>query len=169
MKKTILASIIDPQNEDTGFYEDECRSLCEQAGYEIVVSTSQKLKKPYPGFAFGKGKIETIKTLIEETEAEAVVVNNYLRYDILKNLSGEFGIEVIDRFQLILNIFRLHASSKEAKLQIEIASLRYMSGYRDETHGSEDQQGGTLHNRGSGESYSALYRKRNRRKIEILE
>jgi len=169
MKKTILASIIDPTKEDNSFYEDECRSLCEQAGYDIVVSTVQKLRKPIPGFAFGKGKIETIKTLIDETEAEAVVINNYLRYDVLKNLSEEFGVEVIDRFQLILNIFRLHASSKEAKLQIEIASLRYMSGYRDETHGSDDQQGGTLHNRGSGESYSSLYRKRNKKRIEILE
>ena len=169
MKKTILASIVDPQNEDNSFYDEECRSLCEQAGYEIIVSTSQSLKKPYPRFAFGKGKIETIKILIDETEAEAVVINNYLHYDVLQNLSKEFGIEVIDRFQLILNIFQLHASSKEAKLQIEIASLRYMSGYRDEAHASDDQQGGTLHNRGSGESYSSLYRKRNRRKIELLE
>lgn len=169
MKKTILASIIDPAKEENGFYEEECHSLCEQAGYDIIVTTVQKLRKPIPGFAFGKGKIETIKTLIEETEAEAVVINNYLRYDVLKNLSLEFGIEVIDRFQLILNIFRLHASSREAKLQIDIASLRYMSGYREETHGSDDQQGGTLHNRGSGESYSSLYRKRNRKRIEILE
>lgn len=101
----------------------ELRELAEAAGYEVVGEIVQR-RKPDPRYSVGSGKVEEIKRLIEETGAERVIFYNFLKPNQVYNLRKELGVDVIDRSELILEIFAKRAGSKEAKLQIELARLK---------------------------------------------
>jgi len=103
---------------------DELRSLANAAGYTAVGSLEQ-VRKRDPRYQIGRGKINDLADLVKETGAEKIVFDNELTPVQAYNLAKVTGIVVIDRFQLILEIFSRRASTYEAELQIRMASLRY--------------------------------------------
>jgi len=103
---------------------DELRSLAESAGYTIVGKMEQ-IRERDPSFQIGSGKAKELAEMVEASKAEKVIFDNELKPLQAYNLAKETRVEVIDRFQLILEIFARRASSTEAKLQIELAKQRY--------------------------------------------
>ena len=101
----------------------ELKELAIAAGYEPVLIIEQ-IREPDPKYNIGRGKVREIKEIIESNHIDKVIFYNDLKPSQVHNLMKEWGIEVIDRFQLILEIFSKRAGSKEAKLQIELARLK---------------------------------------------
>ena len=103
---------------------EELRNLAKAAGYTIVATITQ-IRKADPRYQIGAGKVEEIKMLVKETGAEKLLFDNRLKPSQCYNLAKATGIEAIDRFKLILEIFTKNAHTKEAKLQIQLATLEY--------------------------------------------
>jgi GTP-binding protein HflX len=103
---------------------DELRSLAQAAGYTIVSSLEQ-VRKRDPRYQIGRGKTRELADLVKETGAEKLIFDNELTPVQAYNLAKVTGLVAIDRFQLILEIFSRRASTYEAELQIQLASLRY--------------------------------------------
>ncbi|MEM2546658.1 MAG: GTPase HflX [Candidatus Bathyarchaeia archaeon] len=103
---------------------DELKSLAESAGYTVVGKVEQ-VRAPDPRYQVGYGKIKEIAELVKATGAQKIIFDNFLRPVQAYNIAKETGVEAIDRFQLILEIFARRASTTEAKLQIQLARLKY--------------------------------------------
>ncbi|MCS7126314.1 MAG: GTPase HflX [Aigarchaeota archaeon] len=103
---------------------DELSELCLTAGYEVVYRVKQE-RPPHPEYNIGSGKVEELKKAVQEMGIEKVIFENELKPVQEYNLAKKLGVPVISRTQLILEIFTLHASSIEAKLQIKLAELKY--------------------------------------------
>ncbi|RLF15590.1 MAG: GTPase HflX [Thermoprotei archaeon] len=121
-ERVILVGRIDSQLPRINI--GEFKALAEAAGYKVVGILIQK-RYPDSRFNIGSGKVKELKELISKLNAEKVIFYNQLSPNQVFNLQEELGVDVIDRFQLILEIFARHAGSKEAKLQIELAKLKY--------------------------------------------
>jgi GTP-binding protein HflX len=103
---------------------DELKNLAESAGYTVVGSLEQT-REPDPRFQIGSGKAKELAELVAENGVEIAIFDNELKPVQAYNLAKETGVEAIDRFQLILQIFARRASTSEAKLQIQLARLQY--------------------------------------------
>jgi len=106
---------------------DELALLCETDGLVVVGEATQKLDTPAADTFIGSGKVEEIKALVNETGADVVVFDNELSPRHQRELEERFGpnIKVIDRTALILDIFALHANTREGILQVQLAQLEY--------------------------------------------
>lgn len=104
----------------------EIRSLADAAGYDVVGSIAQSRRED-PTYGFGEGKVAELRTAVVETDAQAAIVDNRLGPYQIYNIGSELpaGVEVIDRFTLILEIFGQRAQTRKAQLQVELAELRY--------------------------------------------
>jgi len=104
----------------------EITDLARAAGYDVVGQLSQSREED-AAYHFGEGKVEELAALVRETNAEAVIVDNRLGPYQTYNIGGKLpeGVEVIDRFTLILEIFGQRANTRKAQLQVELAELRY--------------------------------------------
>ena len=102
----------------------ELRDLCRTAGYEVVYQLKQE-RLPHPKFNIGPGKVEELRKAVENLEIEKVIFENELKPVQEYNLAKALKVPILTRIQLILEIFSLHASSMEAKLQIRLAELKY--------------------------------------------
>lgn len=106
---------------------EELASLVATANGEVVAEVTQKREAPHPATYIGKGKTEELAALVKELEPDLVVFNSELSPSQARNLTNLLGeVKVIDRTQLILDIFAQRARSKEGKLQVELAQLEYM-------------------------------------------
>lgn len=105
----------------------ELALLADTAGLEIVGETSQRLEQPNPETYIGAGKVDEVKAVIEETQAEVVIFDNELSPRHLRELEQRLGgsVRIIDRTTLILDIFAQHAHTREGILQVELAQLEY--------------------------------------------
>ena len=114
-------------NNKNNFEESiiELKNLCIACDIEIVGEMEQNLKKINPTFYMGSGKIEELRDLIEEMNAEIIVFNNELSASQIKNIEEEVKCSIIDRTALILDIFANRAKTRESKLQVEVAKLQY--------------------------------------------
>ncbi|RKX48164.1 MAG: hypothetical protein DRP25_07750, partial [Thermotoga sp.] len=106
---------------------DEIKALAETLDYEIVRVFIQKREIPDVNTFVGRGKVEEIKEFLDNdgNNVDLVIVDGELKPSQWFNLEKEFGVEVYDRLRLILSIFEKRAQSKEAKLQVKLAQLRY--------------------------------------------
>jgi GTP-binding protein HflX len=103
---------------------DELKSLTESASY-AVVGRLEQVREPDQRYQIGSGKVQELRELVTETGANKIIFDNDLKPVQAYNLAKETGIEAIDRFQLILEIFAKRASTREAQLQIQFARLKY--------------------------------------------
>ena len=103
---------------------DELQSLAESAGYTVVERLEQ-VREPDPSYQIGSGKAKELREVVAENGIEKTIFDNELKPVQAYNLTKTTGVEAVDRFQLILEIFARRASTSEAKLQIELAKLRY--------------------------------------------
>jgi GTP-binding protein HflX len=103
---------------------EELRKLAEAAGY-TVVATIEQVREADARYQIGAGKVEELAALVKETGAEKLLFDNPLKSVQSYNLAKATGIEAVDRFKLILEIFTKRATTTEAKLQIQLATLQY--------------------------------------------
>lgn len=103
---------------------EELGALAETLGYEIVGRLDQT-REPDPAYHIGKGKVEELARMVSSSDADRVIFANPLKPSQAFKLEEKIGVKVIDRFQLILEIFAMRAGSPEANLQVEYARLNY--------------------------------------------
>ena len=127
MEKAILIHLSTNKKDKLEAEESmkELRGLAHTAGAEIVEEIFQFRPDISPKYLIGEGKVSEISQLKEETEAELIIFDNDLRPIQQRNLEDDIQAKVIDRTQLILDIFAQRARSKEGKLQVELAQLNY--------------------------------------------
>src|SRR6266446_4657964 len=104
---------------------DELRELASSAGAEVVDTVTQKLQRPTAPYYIGKGKAESIKDSLERRQVTSVIFDDELSPAQGRNLENLLARKVLDRTQLILDIFAQRARSREGRLQIELAQLQY--------------------------------------------
>ena len=148
---------------------DELQKLAESAGAEVIGRFSQPLRKISPATLIGQGKVEEIGSYVKETKPDLVIFDEDLTPAQQRNLEAAFQLRVIDRSQLILDIFAQRARSNEGKLQVELAQLEYMRPRltRQWTHLS--RLGGGIGTRGPGETQLEVDRRRIRERIGKLK
>src|SRR5690606_6381679 len=105
---------------------EELISLCHTAGGQVVKVMTQTRNKIHPATYIGEGKKEEIRAQVEELAVDLVISNDELSPVQLRNLSSVIPARIIDRSQLILDIFAARAKTKEGKLQVELAQLEYL-------------------------------------------
>ena len=125
-EKAILAALILPEMDiDESDPLGELRALAETAGAIVVGEILQKKQRPEAGTFIGSGKVEEITRLCDATDATVVIFDNGLSPAQITNIQDEVGRKILDRSELILDIFASRASTHEAKLQVELAQLEY--------------------------------------------
>ena len=108
-----------------GEHLDELARLADTAGASVVGTLTQQLDRPDPSTYIGKGKVGELKEMIAEKDATVIIFDDQLSPAQGKNLEGDLGKRVIDRSELILDIFAVRARSAEARMQVELAQLEY--------------------------------------------
>lgn len=170
MKKAILVGVNISNEENFEESMKELKGLAKACDFKVEGTLTQNLKAPNKKFYIGQGKIESLKMFALEHQVDVIIFNNELSPLQFKNLEDELNIEVIDRTLLILNIFSSRAKTKEAKLQVEVARLNYLLPRLVVTNANYEQQaGGSLHNKGSGEKQIDIDKRILRQKISMLE
>ncbi len=148
---------------------DELRELVEAAGGEVVASVIQRKERLNPAFFIGKGKATEIRENSELLDVDTVVFNDELSGAQLRNLEELIQRKIVDRTNLILDIFALRAVSKEGKLQVRLAQLKYrlprLVGFRDYL----SREGAGIGTRGPGEQKLETDRRHILREINSLE
>lgn len=148
----------------------ELEELCYSAGADVVGSAVQAVQTYNPATLLGSGKVQEIAQMREETGATLVVIDHKLSGIQSRNLEKEFDCKVLDRAQLILDIFAQRASTYEGKLQVELAQmLDMMPRQIGAWQGSLSRQGGGIGTRGPGESALEVDRRRIRDRIELIK
>ena len=122
----VLVSVPDPsRNLGREHALDELQGLVKTAGVKVVGTLVQNRERPHPATCLGKGKLAELKELVEATGAEVVIFDNNLTPAQGRNLEEETQRIIVDRSELILDIFATHARTNESKLQVELAQLQY--------------------------------------------
>lgn len=156
MNKYILIGVKERQDLDFESSMQETMRLMQASDLELVFRLEQATLNNNP-FYLKKGKLDEVKTALINLEADGVVCNDALSPSQYRNLSEYLDTNVIDRTQLILEIFEKRAKQKESKLQVEVARLNYLlPRVKLNHHSSGREQGGGVKNRGSGEQALAL-------------
>lgn len=148
----------------------ELEQLAATAGVQVVGKITQKLSDPNPATLVGKGKLEEVKRLRDETEADLLLFDEELTPTQQRNLEDSMGGKILDRTGLILDIFARHAQTREGRLQVELAQLEYRLPRltRMWTHLSRQGVGG-VGLRGPGETQLEVDRRRSSERIAKLK
>jgi GTP-binding protein HflX len=159
----VLASGMDEDEE-----LDELRELLRTAGVVPTGELVQRRAAPDPRTYVGKGKLEELKRAFAESGAESLIVDDDLDPGQQRRLEDAFKVRVVDRTQLILDIFAQHARSAEGKLQVELAQLEYNLPRMRGMWQHLERLGGGIGTRGPGESQLETDRRLARRRIGLL-
>lgn len=168
-ERMILLGVELPDTENFEMSMEELASLAETAGAEVVSSYRQKREKYDSKSLIGSGKLAEIKAIVDADAIDTVIVNDRLTPRQNVNLEAELGVKVIDRMQLILDIFAMRARSHEGKLQVHLAQLKYMLPRLVGQGVMLSRQAGGIGSRGPGESQLELNRRSIRNQISDIE
>ncbi len=149
--KAILVGLQRDRDEDISYSMEELKGLAEAANVEVLGMMTQNLERPNTATLIGKGKVEELAEMVRNMEADTVIFNDELTGMQLRNVEDVVGVRVIDRTILILDIFADRASSKEGKLQVELAQLQYRMPRLIGFGKSLSRLGGGIGTRGPGE------------------
>ena len=147
---------------------DELAGLAAAAGAQVVLRVLQDRPKPDPATFLGSGKLESLASACDETDADVVIFDNELSPAQLRNLERALDRKVVDRTQLILDIFARRARSREGKLQVELAQLKYLLPRLVGANAALSRLGGGIGTRGPGETKLETDRRRLRHRISML-
>jgi GTP-binding protein HflX len=148
---------------------DELRELASSAGAKVVDTVTQKLQKPTAPYYIGRGKAESIKESCRDQQVTSVIFDDELSPAQGRNLENLFARKVLDRTQLILDIFAQRARSREGRLQIELAQLQYLLPRLTRMWHHLSRQTGGIGTRGPGETQLEVDRRRVQERIARLE
>ncbi|MEZ7569935.1 GTPase HflX [Streptococcus anginosus] len=168
-ERVILIGVELQGMENFSMSMEELASLAKTAGAQVVSSYTQKREKYDSKTFVGAGKLEEIKHMVEADEISTVIVNNRLTPRQNINLEEILGVKVIDRMQLILDIFAMRARSHEGKLQVHLAQLKYLLPRLVGQGIMLSRQAGGIGSRGPGESQLELNRRSVRNQIHDIE
>lgn len=124
-ERAILVGVLLPGRELEEDPLDELEGLATTAGATVVGGMTQRRESPSPNSYLGAGKVEELKTLVDHFEADVVIFDNDLAPSQTRNLEKALGVKVLDRTELILDIFSTHAQTYESRLAVELAQLEY--------------------------------------------
>ena len=164
-QRALLVGVDTGEEEDFERSMEELKSLAEAANKQVVGIITQKLDAVNKALYIGTGKVVEVKEFAGECGAEEVIFDNALSPSQIRNLGRELELPILDRTNLILDIFALRAQTREAKLQVETARLQYLLPRLVGMHEALSRQGGasgSMSNKGTGEKKLEL----DRRKIE---
>ena len=170
-EKVILVGVKTRENEDK-FEETmkELKNLTKTANGQVVYELTQNLQEIDRRTYVGKGKLEELTHLVEAHEADTVIFNHQLSPRQANNIESVLGVKVLDRVQLILDIFAMRAQSKEGKLQVELAQLNYVAQRLSGGSGiALSRQGGGIGSRGPGETKLESDRRHIRYRIGLIK
>ncbi len=148
---------------------EELRELAISAGAEVVGELTQKREEPDPVYYIGRGKMEELAVMVSEWGANLVIADAGLNLVQHRNLENFLKIKVVDRVELILDIFAQRAHTKEGKLQIELAQLTYRLPLLTGRGVFLSRLGGGIGTRGPGETKLEVDRRRIRDRISLLK
>ena len=158
---------------DTGEFDDEASmselyELTESAGAQPVGAMIQKREKPDGATCIGSGRLEELKEVCQSQEIDLIIFDCELSPTQIRNLEFETEVRIIDRTMLILDIFASRARSREGKLQVELAQLKYLLPRLTGKGAAMSRLGGGIGTRGPGESKLETDRRHIRRRLESL-
>ena len=147
---------------------DELAGLTDAAGGSVVLRVLQERPKPDPSTFLGAGKVQTLAASCSELDVDVVIFDNELTPAQLRQIEGEVGRKVLDRTQLILDIFARRARTREGKLQVELAQLKYLLPRLVGLGDALSRLGGGIGTRGPGETKLEADRRRIRARIHAI-
>jgi GTP-binding protein HflX len=147
----------------------EMLELCRTAGVEIVETLVQRKQELHPKYAIGKGKLEDLAQRALQRDVDLLIFGQDLNPGQLRAITMETDLRVIDRTQLILDIFAQHATSAEGKIQVELAQLKYSLPRLSDRHTGMSRLSGGIGGRGPGETKLEINRRRARDRVRELE
>ena len=168
-ERVILFAASTSASDDTEESVEELRELVKTAGAETVGTVIQNRENIHPGTYLGKGKIQELKEMVWETGATGVVCDDELSPAQLKNLEDALDTKVMDRTMIILDIFAARAKTREGKIQVELAQLRYRAVRLVGLRNSLSRLGGGIGTRGPGETKLEVDRRRIHERISQLK
>jgi GTP-binding protein HflX len=170
-EKVVLAGLFTPSMDRILFEEDmqEMVMLCRTAGADVKETVIQKMSGPRAATYVGKGKLHEVRKIMKTTGSETLIIDAELSPGQIRNIEKLIDGKVIDRSQLILDIFAQHAKTNEARIQVELAQLRTL--YPRLTHAWShfSQQVGGIGTRGPGEKQLEVDRRLVQKKIADLK
>jgi len=172
--RAVVGDEVAPANNETFALDAEeslaeFRELVTSAGGEVVAEVMQRRARPDPATLIGSGKIEEIRGVAASMAADLVLFDQDLTPTQLRNLEKALPCRVLDRTQLILDIFARHARTSEGQLQVELAQLEYMLPRLTGKGKSMSQLGGGIGTRGPGETKLETDRRRIQRRIDQVK
>lgn len=167
-ERLILIAVATSDGDDTMESLDELEELVDTAGAATVAKVIQNRETIHPGTYIGKGKIEEVRELYDDLNATGVVCDDELSPAQLRNLEDALQVKVMDRTMIILDIFANRASTKEGKIQVELAQLKYRATRLVGLRNSLSRLGGGIGTRGPGEKKLEVDRRLIRDRISQL-
>ncbi|MGI9658511.1 MAG: GTPase HflX [Gaiellaceae bacterium] len=168
LERGLIASVIDPR-ADTDEALEEFQELLTTARVEVVGEGIQRRTRPDPRTYLGAGKLGQLGEMARASHAESLIVDDELTPGQQRRLEDTLKLRVIDRTQLILDIFAHHAKTAEGKLQVELAQLEYNLPRMRGMWQHLERLGGGIGTRGPGESQLETDRRLARRRISVLK
>ncbi len=171
MEKALLVHLSVPKDRGTDAEESmqELRGLTESAGADVIEELFQRRSHASPKYLIGAGKVSELTGLVHKYAADMVVFDHVLTSIQQKNLEDQLETKVIDRSQIILDIFAQRAHSREGKLQVELAQLQYMLPRLTGKGTSLSRLGGGIGTRGPGEKKLEQDRRRIQKRITSIQ
>lgn len=169
-ERAVLAALLPPQMSDADGEANlaELAELARTAGAVVVNRVMQRKDRPDPATYLGEGKIEELKALTVELTADVIIFDDELTPAQKRNLENLLDCKVLDRTQLILDIFAQRARTKEGKLQVELAQLQYLLPRLTGKGVELSRLGGGIGTRGPGETKLEVDRRRIRERMAVL-
>ncbi|HAZ3973490.1 TPA: GTPase HflX [Listeria monocytogenes] len=170
-EKIILVGVFLPNKTEEPFWNSmkELHSLAKTANAEVMDELIQKLERVNQASFIGSGKLDELAALVEMHEADVVIFNSELSATQVRNISAAVEARIIDRTQLILDIFAMCAKSREGKLQVAYAQYKYLLPRLSGQGISLSKLGGGIGSRGPGESKLEMDKRHIREKMHDIK
>lgn len=170
-EKIILVGVFLPNKTEEAFWNSmkELHSLAKTANAEVMDELIQKLERVNQASFIGSGKLNELAALVEMHEADVVIFNSELSATQVRNISAAIEARIIDRTQLILDIFAMRAKSREGKLQVAYAQYKYLLPRLSGQGISLSKLGGGIGSRGPGESKLEMDKRHIREKMHDIK
>ncbi len=167
--RAILIRITTGRHADAHDSIEELKELARTDGIHVLDTVIQRLPKIHPKFVMGEGKIKEIIISAKQSGADLIAFDQELTPGQARSIANLTDMRVIDRTQLILDIFAQHAKTREGKVQVELAQLRYLLPRLTERDSGLSRLTGGIGGRGPGETKLEISRRRTRERIQRLE
>lgn len=168
-ERVLLVGVQENDGDDTEESLQELAELAKTAGAEVVGTVIQKRERIHPGTYVGKGKIDEIRTLLNALDATGIICDDELSPVQMNHLQQELESKIMDRTLLILDIFASRSVTKEGKIQVELAQLRYRAVRLVGLGSSLSRLGGGIGTRGPGEKKLEMDRRLIKERISQLK